>query len=70
MWIEGRSCHRKLKVVETKSIDTIGPIQVARLLTYLRFLNLRYGVILNFNTFLMKDGFDTNFLEKRLGSRG
>ena len=43
-------------VVETKSIDTIGPIQVAQVLTYLRFLNIRYGLILNFNTVLMKDG--------------
>ena len=43
-------------IVATKSIDSIGPIQVAQLLTYLRFLNIRYGVILNFNTVLMKDG--------------
>jgi GxxExxY protein len=43
-------------VVDTKNIDAIGPIQIAQLLTYLRFLNMRYGVILNFNTILMKDG--------------
>ena len=43
-------------VVDTKSIETIGPIQVAQVLTYLRFLNLRHGLILNFNTILMKDG--------------
>ena len=43
-------------VVDTKSIDAIGALQVAQVLTYLRFLNLRYGLILNFNTVLMKNG--------------
>ena len=46
----------KCVVVDTKSIDTIGPLQIAQVLTYLRFLNLRFGLILNFNTVLMKDG--------------
>ena len=43
-------------VVDTKNIEAIGPLQVAQVLTYLRFLNLRHGLILNFNTVLMKDG--------------
>jgi GxxExxY protein len=43
-------------VVDTKSIDEIGSLQIAQILTYLRFLNMRYGLILNFNTVLMKDG--------------
>jgi len=43
-------------VVDTKNIDAIGPLQVAQVLTYLRFLNIRHGLILNFNTVLMKDG--------------
>jgi GxxExxY protein len=46
----------KSVVVDTKSIDAIGPLQIAQVLTYLRFLNLRHGLILNFNTVLMKDG--------------
>ena len=46
----------KFVVVDTKSIDAIGPLQLAQILTYLRFLNLRYGLILNFNTVVMKDG--------------
>jgi GxxExxY protein len=46
----------KSVVVDTKSIEAIGPLQVAQVLTYLRFLNMRYGLILNFNTVLMKDG--------------
>lgn len=47
--------ERKI-IVDTKVIDGIGDIQIAQLLTYLRFLNLRYGLILNFKTILFKDG--------------
>jgi GxxExxY protein len=43
-------------VVETKSIEAIIDVHKAQTLTYLRFLNLRYGLILNFNTALLKDG--------------
>jgi len=43
-------------VIEAKSIEAIGPLQIAQVLTYLRFLNLRHGLILNFNTILLKDG--------------
>ena len=46
----------KSVVVDTKTIDAIGPLQIARVLTYLRFLKLRHGLILNFHTLLMKDG--------------
>jgi GxxExxY protein len=43
-------------IIETKSIEGIGPLQVAQVLTYLRFLGLRYGLILNFDVLLLKDG--------------
>ena len=43
-------------VVEIKSIDAIAPIHLAQTLTYLRFLNLKLGLLLNFNSILMKDG--------------
>jgi len=43
-------------IIDTKSIDAILDIHVAQLLTYLRFLNLRHGLILNFKTVLMKNG--------------
>ena len=46
----------KLVVVETKSIEGIGPLEVAQVLTYLRFLGLRYGLILNFDVLLLKNG--------------
>ncbi len=51
----------KSVVVDTKSIDAIGPLQIAQVLTYLRFLNLRHGLILNFNTVLMKNRIKKSF---------
>lgn len=47
--------ERKI-VVDTKNIDAIADIHVAQLLTYLSFLNLRDGLILNFKTVLLKNG--------------
>ena len=46
----------KTILVDTKSIEAIGPLQIAQVLTYLQFLNIKYGLILNFNTQLMKNG--------------
>jgi GxxExxY protein len=46
----------KKVIVETKSIEGIGPLQIAQVLTYLRFLGLRFGLILNFDVLLLKDG--------------
>jgi len=43
-------------IIDTKSIDAILDIHVAQVLTYLRFLNLRHGLILNFKSTLMKNG--------------
>lgn len=43
-------------IVDTKNIDAIADIHVAQLLTYLRFLDLRHGLILNFKTVLLKNG--------------
>ena len=43
-------------VVEVKAIEAIGQLQVAQVLTYLRFLQLRYGLIINFHALHLKDG--------------
>jgi len=43
-------------VIEVKSITAIAPIHLAQILTYLRLLNLKLGIVLNFNSELMKDG--------------
>ena len=42
--------------IDTKSIATIGSLEIAQILTHLKFLELRYGLILNFNVTLMKNG--------------
>ncbi len=46
----------KQVIVDTKTIEGIGPLQIAQVLTYLRFLNIRYGLILNFHALMLKDG--------------
>ena len=43
-------------VIELKCIVGIGPLQIAQVLTYLRFLKLKYGLILNFDTLQLKYG--------------
>ncbi|GAA0366907.1 GxxExxY protein [Bowmanella denitrificans] len=36
-------------ILELKTVDDIQPIHKAQLLTYLKLMNLRYGLLLNFN---------------------
>lgn len=43
-------------VVEIKAVETLSNLHVAQLLTYLRLLNLRKGLLLNFNVPVLKDG--------------
>ena len=43
-------------IVDTKCIVAICDLEIAQLLTYLRFLSIRHGIILNFKTTLMKNG--------------
>ncbi len=43
-------------IVEIKSVESILPVHKAQLLTYLRFSGLRLGLLVNFNTALIKDG--------------
>ena len=43
-------------VVEIKAVEAISKTHVAQLLTYLRLLNLRKGLILNFNVPALKEG--------------
>lgn len=45
-----------LVVIETKCVEEIAPLHTAQVLTYLRFLGLRYGLILNFHAYLLRDG--------------
>ncbi|NQT14502.1 MAG: GxxExxY protein [Planctomycetes bacterium] len=43
-------------VLELKSVKAIEPIHEAQLLTYLRLSGKQVGLVMNFNTVLMKDG--------------
>ena len=46
----------KCVVVELKSVEQIAPVHKKQLLTYLRLTNCRLGLLINFNTALIKDG--------------
>jgi GxxExxY protein len=43
-------------VIDTKNIESIGMIEISQVLTQLRFLELRYGLVLNFRTVYLRDG--------------
>lgn len=43
-------------IVELKTVEKILPIHEAQLLTYLRLSGIRTGLLLNFNTPVLKDG--------------
>ena len=43
-------------IIELKSVKNIEPIHDAQLLTYLKLANKRYGLLLNFNVPVMRQG--------------
>ena len=43
-------------IVELKAVETVDAIHKAQLLTYLRLTDRRLGLLVNFNTVLLKDG--------------
>ena len=43
-------------IVEIKSVERLDPIHMAQVLTYLRVTGLRTGLLLNFNSALLKHG--------------
>ena len=43
-------------IIEVKSIERLMPIHDAQILTYLRLIGLRVGLLMNFNSFALKDG--------------
>jgi GxxExxY protein len=47
--------ERKL-VIEVKSVETLAPLHHAQTLTYLRLTGCKLGLLINFNTTLLKDG--------------
>ena len=47
--------ERKL-IIEVKSVEALGEIHFAQVLTYLRLSGLRLALLLNFNVVHMRDG--------------
>lgn len=43
-------------VVELKAVEQLAPVHDAQLLTYLKLSGIRTGLLLNFNSTLMRDG--------------
>jgi GxxExxY protein len=43
-------------VIELKSVEKLIPLHEAQLLTYLKLTGHRLGILINFNTKLIKDG--------------
>ena len=43
-------------IIEIKAVEAIQPVHEAQLLTYLRLTNHRLGLLINFNSPLIKDG--------------
>ncbi|TWT37822.1 hypothetical protein KOR34_27860 [Posidoniimonas corsicana] len=43
-------------IVELKAVEVIAPIHSAQLLTYLKLAGKRLGLLVNFNSVLIKDG--------------
>lgn len=43
-------------IVEVKSVEQLAPVHKKQLLTYLRLADKRLGLLINFNTALIKDG--------------
>ena len=43
-------------VIEVKSVEAIAVIHLAQVLTYLKLKDLKLGLLINFNTLLLKNG--------------
>jgi GxxExxY protein len=43
-------------VVELKAVEVLTALHTAQLRTYLKITNLRLGLLINFNTIILKDG--------------
>jgi GxxExxY protein len=43
-------------VIELKSVEKLAPVHYAQLLSYLKLADKKLGLLMNFNTKLLKDG--------------
>ena len=59
----GLLCHQRLDLVidnrivlEIKSVEKLNPVHHAQLLSYLRISGIRVGLLINFNSAILRDG--------------
>ena len=43
-------------IIEVKSVETLAPVHYSQTLTYLRLSRLKLGLLINFNTNILKEG--------------
>ncbi len=43
-------------IIEIKSVETLAPVHFAQVLTYLKLSELKLGLLINFNTKMLKEG--------------
>ena len=43
-------------IIEIKSVETLAPVHFAQTLTYLKLSGLKLGLLINFNTKILKEG--------------
>jgi GxxExxY protein len=48
--------HTTLEVIEVKSVDAVAPVHAKQLRTYLKLMDLKVRLLINFNVNLIKEG--------------
>ena len=48
-------------IVEIKSVEALNPVHCKQLYTYLKLTGIKDGILVNFNSYLLKDGFHRLF---------
>lgn len=43
-------------IIEVKSVETLAPVHYAQVLTYLKLSDIKLGLLINFNSKLLKSG--------------
>ncbi|HJS54296.1 MAG TPA: GxxExxY protein [Chitinophagaceae bacterium] len=51
----------KKLIIEIKSVESLAPVHFKQVMTYLKLMNRRDGILVNFNVNLLKDGFHRVF---------
>ena len=56
-------------IVDIKAVDRVAEVHTAQLLTYLRHTEIEVGLLINFNSVLLRDGIKRVVLAKRPATR-